>query len=104
VDLRAGSRLCSVVDGTEVIVVRPPTSAAVITCGGEPMLPPGDRPDGPADTTGDGPGNGGALLGKRYSDEESGVELLCTKPGSFPLVCDGRPLQVKEAKPLPASD
>jgi hypothetical protein len=103
VDLRAGSRLCSVVDGTEVIVVRPPSVAAVITCGGEPMVPPGDR-SGSADQIGPDPGSGGALLGKRYSDDESGVELLCTKPGSFPLACDGRPLQVKEAKPLPASD
>jgi hypothetical protein len=104
VDLRAGSRLCSVVDGTEVIVVRPPSVAAVITCGGEPMVPPGGRPAGPADASSPDPGDGGALLGKRYSDDESGVELLCTKPGSFPLACEGRPLQVKEAKPLPASD
>ena len=103
-DLRAGSRLSSVVDATEVIVVRPPSVAAVITCGGEPMVAPGDRPPGPPDATSDAPGGEGALLGKRYDDEESGVELLCTKPGSFPLACDGRPLRVKEAKPLPASD
>jgi hypothetical protein len=104
VDLRAGSRLCSVVDGTEVIVVRPPSATAVVTCGGEPMVPPGDRPANSADTSGRDSGDGGALLGKRYGDDESGVELLCTRPGSFPLACDGRPLQVKEAKPLPASD
>ena len=41
------------------------------------------------------------LLGKRYADEASGIELLCTKPGPGPLAVDGRPLVVKGAKPLP---
>jgi hypothetical protein len=44
------------------------------------------------------------LLGKRYADESSGLEVLCTKPGPGPLTVDGRPLEVKGPKPLPASD
>lgn len=48
--------------------------------------------------------DGNALLGKRYSDEATGIELLCTKGGPGQLACDGRPLVVKAAKPLPSSD
>jgi len=44
------------------------------------------------------------LLGKRYSDEESGIELLCTKTGVGPLSFQGRVLGQKQAKQLPASD
>jgi hypothetical protein len=48
---------------------------------------------------GDGP-----LLGKRYVDEDTDLELLCSRPGAGALTADGRPLAVKTAKPLPASD
>jgi hypothetical protein len=44
------------------------------------------------------------MAGKRYTDAESGVELLCTKAGAGDLTFAGRPLQRKDAKPLPASD
>jgi hypothetical protein len=37
-------------------------------------------------------------------DESSGLELLCTKVGVGQLEADGRPLEIKAAKPLPASD
>jgi len=43
-------------------------------------------------------------LGKRYVDDEAGVELLCTKAGGGPLTCDGRPMGIKAPKALPASD
>jgi hypothetical protein len=46
----------------------------------------------------------GSLLGKRYVDAESGLEALCSKPGAGSLSLDGRPLSMKEAKKLPASD
>ena len=48
--------------------------------------------------------DGGTLLGKRYVDEASGIELLCSKGGSGSLACDGRAMTVKGAKPLPSSD
>ncbi|KLL95143.1 hypothetical protein NJ76_29595 [Rhodococcus sp. IITR03] len=43
-------------------------------------------------------------LGKRYTDAEGTVELLCTTPGTGALAVDGVPLSLKTAKPLPASD
>ena len=46
----------------------------------------------------------GTEVGKRYVDEETGTELLCTRAGSGSLSMDGRPLMLKGAKPLPASD
>jgi hypothetical protein len=46
----------------------------------------------------------GTLLGKRYADEDLGVEVLCTKAGTGTLALDGTPLPIKAAKPLPASD
>ena len=46
----------------------------------------------------------GTQLGKRYSDEASGAELLCTKGGAGALSADGRLLELKVAKALPASD
>jgi hypothetical protein len=38
------------------------------------------------------------------ADPESGLELLCTKPGDGALSCNGKPIGMKGAKPLPASD
>jgi hypothetical protein len=43
-------------------------------------------------------------LGKRYVDDGDTMEVLCTKPGTGSLGADGASLQLKEAKPLPASD
>ena len=48
--------------------------------------------------------SGGTLLGKRYVSQAGDLELLCTKPGQGSLACDGKPLVVKGAKPLPSSD
>ena len=45
-----------------------------------------------------------ALMGKRYADEELGLEVLCTRSGSGALTVDGNVLSLKGAKPLPASD
>jgi len=48
---------------------------------------------------------GGTQIGKRYADEELGLEVLCTKGGKGSLSLGGdEPLEVKAAKPLPASD
>jgi len=43
-------------------------------------------------------------LGKRYVDDETGAEFLCSKPGDGLLVLDGRVMSIKQAKPLPSSD
>ena len=44
------------------------------------------------------------LIGKRYVEESSGLEVLCTKSGQGQLALDGVALVLKTAKPLPSSD
>ncbi|CDR17953.1 hypothetical protein [Streptomyces iranensis] len=99
---RIGQTLASTVDETTVIVVRAPGTDVRITCGGAPMC---DAREKPGTAGGPDPAQaGGTLLGKRYADDELGLELLCTKAGQGTLAVDGRPLPVKAAKALPASD
>ena len=43
-------------------------------------------------------------IGKRYVDEESGLEVLGAKPGKGSLAFTGAAMTIKGAKPLPASD
>jgi hypothetical protein len=100
-DLKPGSRWRSAVCEAEVVVVRPPKSAAVLECGAQPMAAFGSaRPEGLSPPT----GSVGVLVGKRYFDEESGLEVLCSKAGASALSLDGRPLGLKQAKKLPSSD
>ena len=101
-EIAAGKRLRSQACGTEVIVVRAPDQPMELTCGGSPMTAEGAAPGPPAPPR---PAAGeGAQLGKRYIDEPSGLELLCTRPGTDVPAADGRELTLKTAKPLPASD
>jgi hypothetical protein len=99
--VKPGDRLRSRVCGTEVIVVRAPSVDTEIACGGEPMAK--NEPTTPAKANGAAAGPG-TLLGKRYADEEIGLELLCTKAGHGQLSVDGRVLALRQARPLPASD
>ena len=48
--------------------------------------------------------DGGTLMGKRYVNPEETLELLCTKPGTGSLGVGDALLEIKESKPLPASD
>ena len=100
-ELKAGDRLKSMVCETEVIVVRAPQGDVALACGGADMVPlAADAPGGELD-----PGLAeGTQLGKRYADEDAGLELLCTKAGKGTITVDGGPLGLKQAKPLPASD
>jgi hypothetical protein len=100
-ELTAGSRWRSAVCETEVIVVRPSDVPRVLGCGGADMVPADSAPSGgtPAPDLA-----AGTLLGKRYADETSGLEVLCTKAGAGTLTLDGQPLEVKSPKPLPSSD
>jgi hypothetical protein len=104
--LRPGEQLASTVCTARVAVIRAPAQGRpLIACGGEPMVPATSaRP--PA--SGNGPDANGAvaatLIGKRYTDAAETVELLCTSSGAGALSCDGAPMTVKAAKPLPASD
>jgi hypothetical protein len=113
--VKPGDHLRSRVCTTEVIVVRAAGVDTAIACGGEPMVGQ-DEPVTPAANGGNGAGTNGAgtsgadadapgtLLGKRYADDEFGLELLCVKGGSGQLSVAGRVLRPREARPLPASD
>jgi len=46
----------------------------------------------------------GSAMGKRYTNSDETIELLCTKAGQGVPAVDGELLVLKEAKPLPASD
>ena len=98
--LRPGDQLASTVCTTKVVVIRVPADQQpLIECGGSPMVPgtPGGRPSA-------GGPDAATLIGKRYVDAAESVELLCTSSGAGALTCDGVPMTVKSAKPLPASD
>ena len=101
-EYRAGTRLKSAVCTTEVIVVKPPKGPGVLKCGGNPMV---DLKEEPAVGGAPAPdAMGGTQLGKRYVDEQAGLEVLCTKKGDGSLALDDRPLELQGAKPLPPSD
>jgi hypothetical protein len=99
--VKAGVRLKSAADETQVVVVRAPDGEIDLTCGGHPLVPIDQDVAAAALKDGhDGP----TLIGKRYADEGVGIELLCTKAGAGALFLNGEPLPLKEAKPLPSSD
>jgi hypothetical protein len=98
VSLKVGSRMRTPTSTAEVIVVKAAAADGELQCAGGAM------------TTEDvsvaeqGGGDSKILLGKRYTDTESGLEVLATKPGAGPLSFDGRELVIKSAAALPASD
>ncbi len=101
-ELKTGARFTSTVCTAQAAIVRPPTTPGVMACGGAPMAALGAATvAAPTLTEAE---EGPALAGKRYFDEVSGLEVLCTKGGFGAFAFDGRPLQMKEAKRLPASD
>lgn len=101
-ELRPGLRLESATCDTQVVVVKAPKDAADvdICCGGEPLRELGAGGERLAATTAGEP----TLLGKRYSHDELGLELLCTQGGEGTLSVGDEPLAQRAAKPLPSSD
>lgn len=98
--VRPGDQLASTVCTTRVVVIRAPGDRhPAIECGASPMVTGAaaakPSPGGP---------DAGTLIGKRYVDATETVELLCTSSGTGTLTCDGVPMTIKAAKPLPASD
>jgi CO dehydrogenase/acetyl-CoA synthase alpha subunit len=98
--MRVGSRWKSTVDTTEVMVIRGPATDVDLRCGGHPMV---SGTDGVAAVL-DSAYAEGTQVGKRYVDEEIGLELLCSKAGQGTLAVGDRSLSLKDAKPLPTSD
>ena len=43
-------------------------------------------------------------LGKRYKDEDSGIELLVIKPGNCDLTVKGKAMELMQPKVLPSAD
>lgn len=99
--IKNGTRLQSQVCDTQVIVVRAADSLDDLRAGGAPMIPVGDPVDSHLNL--DDTFAGGTLMGKRYVDP-GGAEVLVTKAGRGSLTIGTTPLELKEAKPLPASD
>jgi hypothetical protein len=95
--MKPGSKLKSAVCDTEVMVIR--AGAGVVECGGAPMVEErGDKGEvNPAFAE-------GTRMGKRYTNADGTIELLCIKPGAGSLSISGVACQLKDAKPLPSSD
>jgi hypothetical protein len=101
-ELKPGSRWKSAVCDTEVVVVRAVKEPAELQCGGHAMV--SHNTDKPAGLAMSAAFAAGTQPGKRFADEASGLEVLCTKGGAGSLSIDGRAIAAKEAKKLPASD
>ena len=101
-DLKAGTRLRSTTDTTEVIVVKAPGAPVDLRCGGLPFETLDTEPSAAAPIA-EG-FEGGTQVGKRYADEEAGLEVLCTKGGPASISIGTEVLAPKGAKALPASD
>jgi len=101
IQLKAGMRLKSQTDACEVVVVKAPADPVDLRCGGHPLVAAGEEAGGQSVESGF---DGGTQLGKRYADDELGLELLCSKAGEGSLSVGDTVLDIKGAKPLPASD
>jgi hypothetical protein len=99
-ELKSGQKLYSAVCDGQFVVVRAPSGPVDVSCGGAPVL----EAAGEERATIDAAHAEGVLVGKRYVDEASGIELLCSKAGVGSLTVDGRAVELKGAKPLPSSD
>jgi|TARA_B100001094_G_scaffold324148_1_gene376253 hypothetical protein len=49
-------------------------------------------------------GGEGLKVGKRYQDEETGIEVLVTKPGAVTLQCNGKDMALQEPKKTKSAD
>lgn len=99
-ELTVGGRLKSAACTTEVVVVKAPAGPVDLRCGGVAMSAEAVA----GSETLDADQADGTVLGKRYTDDDSGIELLAVKAGEGSLSIDGRPLTLKGVKPLPSSD
>lgn len=99
--VKTGARLACPDCPVEVVVTRAGEAPVHLACSGSELVAlDSSRPQGGHASTAEA----APQLGKRYVDEDAGLELLCTKAGTGELTCDGRALSLKAAKPLPSSD
>lgn len=96
---KAGVKLSSSVCQTQIMALRVPAEELEITCGGVPMATAdGEKGAINRDLA------GGALVGKRYVNEDETMEFLCTRGGDGTVQVNGVTLGIKQAKKLPSSD
>lgn len=90
------------------IYVTPGGAQLIVTKGGQGTLSDGDTPllikDSGSFPEGATAGTEPVQLGKRYKSADGSVEVLINKPGTCALCYDGKPMELKEAKPVPSSD
>ncbi len=101
-ELKPGSRWKSAVCDAEIVIVKPPSAPIILECGGQALNPHSQKRDPSASPSPEHAS--GTLVGKRYVDDETGLEALCSKTGTGSLSIDGRPLTLMGAKKLPSSD
>lgn len=94
-ELKPGLRLKSSACDTEIMVIKG-AGDHDLRCGGQAMGA------GPVALNQDFASH--TLMGKRYVNEDSSVELLCTKPGVGSLSLATIKLTVKQTQALPSSD
>lgn len=100
--LKPGTKLYGACCATEYVVVKAPAGEVELAIGGHPAVTsPGDRDDSLDVTTS---ADDKPAMGKRYTDDDETIELLCTKPGDGAAAIGDTVLHQKDAKPLPASD
>ena len=85
--VKPGMRLKSQVDSAEFMVVRAPKDDLDLACGGSPLVVASEAGDKIGEPV--APFDEGSLLGKRYADEDLGLELLCVTAGDGSLSLAG---------------
>lgn len=100
--VKPGARLKSQVCDTQVVIVRAPAIDVDVRCGGVAMVAATET--GAEGLAVDPAFAEATLLGKRYADDEVGIELLCSKGGAGTLSLGDTKLEVKGVKALPSSD
>lgn len=101
-ELKPGARFRSATSDTEIAVIKAPQGAVDLRIGGHPVVPLGQgRVEGASvDPLFDEP----TAVGKRYTNDEGTIEVLCTKAGAGSISVGDTRLHPKDAKPLPSSD
>ncbi|MHA4854980.1 hypothetical protein L1080_036555 [Rhodococcus sp. MSC1_016] len=100
--MKTGAKMRSAVCSTEVMVIRAGSGDVTLCCGGVPMLAADESTQ--AAGVPEAGFDAGTVMGKRYIDTESGVEVLCVKPGAGSVSAGDRTLELSVPKALPSSD
>jgi hypothetical protein len=100
--VKPGARFKSQVCDTQIVIVKAPAADLDLRCGGHPLIEAAATPG--AGLSVDAALAEGTLLGKRYADDELGLEILCSKGGAGSLSIGATRLEVKGTKALPSSD